>query len=417
MVKSNFGKYGWYLVILSMCLFYFQTGLTADGQNIYITAFADERGWNASSQFALISVSGYIAICAMIFMGWLMGKKGVRLILSASLFITAGAVIFWGRGQEPYQYFIAVCLIQLFAVVSSHLSISTLLDSFFPKRKGIVLGWATMGLNLSTIAAVPMMAVLFRNFGLQNGLTVIGVVYIGLGILTTTTIRNLPEEIGMGPDNEPLSQKQLDDNLRGFEKYKTKWRMIDFLKEREVWCVGVAGGIQYLCTTGIIVQFVPRVIGFGYEENTAILIYSLSGIVGLPGSYFWGWLDAKAGVRKASIVIMCWYTAAVFLYVISDSLVVLVAGLMMTFFAIGGTSTIAASYMGSVFGRHEFARVYGIVNPMIAALRTTAFPILAFVLARYGNYSPAYTIFLVCAVAGIVVISFARPEPKYDVCE
>jgi sugar phosphate permease len=282
------------------------------------------------------------------------------------------------------------------------------MDSFFPKKKGLALGWASMGINLSAAGAVPLLSLLLSVFGLTKAFTLIGAALLACGVVCVVTIRNAPEELGLSPDNEPLTEDQIEESKRKLDDYRSQWRMVDFLKVRETWCVGIAFGIQYLCAIGILSQFIPRTVSLGYEQSEAILMMSVSALVGLFGSYFWGWLDMKIGIRKASITIMCWYTAATALFVVPYSKPVLILGVAMVCFALGGTASLAASYTGTVFGRHEFGRVFGLVNPITAAVRVSAWALLSFGLSKFGDYTPVYTIFLFCAIGGIALICCAK---------
>jgi sugar phosphate permease len=410
MTKSNFGRYGWYLIVFSGFLYFLSSGLSADGQNVYVSAFAEKNGWDPAVLLGYASVAGYISIAGTVFLGWLIGKKGARFVMSMSLFVSGAAAVYWGYADVPIEYFIALTVILLFTNAFSFISAATLADSFFPRKKGLALGWATIGMNLSSVAVVPLLALLFAAFGLEAAYTLIGVVMVVLGVVAAATVRNAPEELGLRPDNEEMTDEQFEYSKRALEEYDSPWRMKDFLKVRETWLIGAVFGIQFLCATGILSQFVPRTVSLGVGQDRAITMFSLAATGGIFGSYFWGWLDMKIGIKKASIAIMLWYTAATFFFVLPPSIPLIVAGAAMLGFSLGGTASLSSSFTGTVFGRYEFGRVIGLVNPVMSALRMSAFALLSLSLNMFGDYAPVYKLFFCFAVAGIVLMLFIRPD-------
>ena len=60
--KSNFGKWGWSMIVYSGLLYYFAAGMTTDGLNIFPEAFGNFRGWNPGAIAAWASIGALTAI-------------------------------------------------------------------------------------------------------------------------------------------------------------------------------------------------------------------------------------------------------------------------------------------------------------------------------------------------------------------
>ena len=50
LTNSNFGKWGWSMIIYSVLLYYFWAGLAVDGLNVYPSAFAAMHGWDYNTR-------------------------------------------------------------------------------------------------------------------------------------------------------------------------------------------------------------------------------------------------------------------------------------------------------------------------------------------------------------------------------
>ena len=72
----------------------------------------------------------------------------------------------------------------------------TLTASWWPTKKGIVLGFTTMGIVAMNFLYVPMMPKLLGKLGLGGGMTVIAVILIIVAIITAICVKNNPEEAG-----------------------------------------------------------------------------------------------------------------------------------------------------------------------------------------------------------------------------
>ena len=77
----------------------------------------------------------------------------------------------------------------------------TLVAQWFPKKKGIVMGYTTMGHNLASAFYVPLITLLVASFGIEIGVIPLSLAAIAIGVLGLILIRNTPAERNMYPDN------------------------------------------------------------------------------------------------------------------------------------------------------------------------------------------------------------------------
>lgn len=409
--KSNFGATGWYLIIYTAILFYLNTGITTDGLNVTVAKFGEVNGWDQAQLLNYATIGGYVSIAAAPFISAWMSKVGNRLAMTILLGISAVATAWWGMTTTPIQYMIACAIVCACANGYSHLCSTSLANSWFPKKKGLFLGWSTMGLQLSTVAFVAMMSFLMTHCGLSGAYIVLAVVQLIMAALAFFTIKDTPLEAGKYPDNIPMTQEELAAYKREEESYVSTLTLKEVLLSREVWLIGLSFGFLYMASVGLLSQWVPRLIGLGYEQSTAILMLSIASAIGLFGSYAWGWLDVKIGPKKASVGIMIDYAVALILVILPHNPVLLYIAMFLIGMGIGGVANLVGSLVGTIWGR-DFNKVFGIVNTIEGVVRVAAFSVLAFGLTHLGGYSGAYCIFLGLVIAGVVMMCFVRENAR-----
>lgn len=148
---------------------------------------------------------------------------------------------------------------------------------------------------------------------------------------------------------------------------------------------------------------------------SAMFVMSVASLIGVGGSYLYGWIDVKFGVKKSSVIIMLDFIVAMFLMVLPFNLITMWISMVLVGAGLGGVANLSASFAASVFGPSGFATAFSVINPLMGIIRVTAMSVLAFGLTYFGGYSGAYAIFLgLCVVALILtVLSSDKPlEPK-----
>ncbi|MBZ8144054.1 MFS transporter, partial [Rubrivivax gelatinosus] len=176
----------------------------------------------------------------------MINRKGARLVAVGGLVCLGATMIWFGRVTTPMEYAIGLTLINFLATGTCFNVPGTLLTTWFPRKKGLALGWATMGMSLCTATLVPLMVMLFSRFGVQDTYAVVGGVLIVFGIVSFFWVRNTPEELGCSPDNEQLSKEAMAENLREFNEHKSPFTLPVLLRDRDMWLISVGYGVLWL---------------------------------------------------------------------------------------------------------------------------------------------------------------------------
>lgn len=403
MNNNNFGKKGWSLIGLCGVMLYFTTATTVDGLNVTVTALANLRGFDVAFLLSMSTISGLVSVVGMFVFGLICDKIGSRITTVISLVLGGLCYIWYGHATSILQYGIALCGVSIFTNAFAWIAGGAYLSSWFPRKKGLALGFATMGNNLASATIVILLTTLSAKLGgIQWAITFIGVAMI-LTAIWAFFIPSHPEEAGATPDNMPIdSNNQINKGIDR-KNYESTWVYKDILRTKEFWLIGLSLGIYMLVTVGVMSQLVPRMIGLGFSESKAIATMSICALIGVVGSYVWGYLDIKFSTKIATAIYGVWYVIAL-IFNLMSSMAFLYISIFMIGVAIGGSANWPISLTSTVFGSKNFAKTYSLINPLISIIRMLSFTVLAISLALFDSYTNAYIFFIVLLIVSIVMV-------------
>ena len=397
LTDNRFGGWGWSMIFYTMILYFFYAAITTDGMNLIPSAFAEAHGWDANTLLSVATPAGLVGLVGGFVFGRLVIKTKPKNMSAVTLIITGVLYALLGMVPSVALYTIDLMLICFFASGFGTAACPAFIANWFPRKKGIALGWATMGAPISSSAFVAGFAVLLATKGIRTAFVIFGVLAVIVGIITFFWAKNEPADVNCLPDNMELDEELLLDN----EKYSIK----NILKNKNTWLIVFGYGFLWMVLVGIISQFVPRMMSVGYTNAEALTFMSITSIIAIPGSYLWGWLDSKFGTKSISIVFAFSYVAALVLLITSFNIVCVWLGCIFAGLGIGGLLNLLASMIISVFGRDGFMSANSIIYPLANVVRTLAFILMAMLLkVSGGSFTLPYIVFIVIDIIGAGLI-------------
>ena len=414
LTNSKFGKWGWSIILYAFLLYYFNTGLSADAMNVIPDAYAGTYGLDRNLLLSFATPAGIVGVIGGIICGRICMKTGAKKLAAAALIITGVVFAVFGSCKTPVTFLIALSAINFTVNAFGLIATATLMSNWFPKKKGIALGWATMGAPLCSATFPALLSSLFGSkLGLSGSTVIVGAVIIILGVATFFWVHDYPEEVGAYPDNIPEDREVLSAQLDDLKNYRSPFTVGKLLKDKDMWCIALSFGLMWLVTGGIMSQFVPRMISVGYSQQTALLMLTIAAIIGLIGSYFWGWLDQKIGTKPASCVYAGSYIGALILMVFAQVHIFNYIALVFVGLGIGGLLNLMPSLVAAVYGRYDFMAANGLLSPIAALVQKGAFALTAILLAKSGgDFTLPYTVFIGIDILGIILLLCVTKECK-----
>ena len=402
----SFGKAGWGTIIFCMAMFWFFVGFCTDGNNITAPAVAEHLGIQSGTVLQMNSYGGILGVIFDIAFSQLTKKIGARKVAGITLIISGIAYIVMGNCPNLAVYTIAyTCLIG--SIMSAgYVAGGALVAQWFPKRKGVVMGYTTMGLNIASATWVPMMTLIIAKMGFEKGVIIPGVLVAVLAVIGLVFMRDTPQERGVNPDmvSDEVYKAEYDTDDAEAD---SRWSVGKLLKTPAVWTVAIATGILQCCSTGVMSQLVVRNQELGMSATQAISMMTVIAVVGIFGSWFIGILDDKFGTKKVMVLFCVWYAAAILANVTNTTAGMYIAVVMIGI-SIGGSANFMTSFPSSVFGRHGFETVNSVIFPIQSILTASAFMINGISLNATGSLRWSYLILAVIALINIIFVGLTK---------
>ena len=405
--KSNFGSKGWLMIFVAGLMFYFYSGMCTDGLNTIVTNFANAHGVNEAALLSWTTPASWIGLLGSVACSWFIAKvNSNRRAMLITAVLGGISYMLYGVVTSLVGFTVVTALANFFGMGYCWTCANALMASWFPTKKGLALGWATMGQNLCSATFVILLSLFMSWTSLNGSFYIMGALLVVAGIFSFIVMRDTPEEMGCAPDNGSVSKEELEANRREAEAYKSPWNAKTLLLNKEVWLIGLGFGIYIICNVACISRLIPRLIMAGWAPAKATGAMAVAAILGLLGSYTTGWLDQKIGTKKASIAYGCWYIVTLITCAIpSTNLYLQYFSVFMIGIAIGGIGNLFPSMTATLFGRYDFVRAMGVLNPITNIVRSFAFVIMGAGLSMTGNYYLAYGMVAVLCVIAIVLVA------------
>ncbi|MDR1426325.1 MAG: MFS transporter [Bifidobacteriaceae bacterium] len=411
-ISYSFGTKGAGMIAYSGLLLYFMTGLTVDGLNVIVPGFAAIKGWNADQLLSISTPAGIIALALASLWALVVKRIGAKNATTLGLALAAASTAAFALSVNVWMYAVTETLMVTFINCFAMIGGFTMIANWFPRKKGIVLGFATMGMNIAS-ATIPVLLTVFSRVVTSNpdgdvthALFIFAAILAVVGVFNHGVVKDNPEAAGAFPDNEPEEKGVIEaPSLTGDQAGLTYWQA---LRTPKILALGLVYGLSGMATVGIMSQIIVYLTSNrGFTQAGAISTLSLAAVIGVFGSWAFGVVDQRWGTKLATQCFGVWMALAI-VALITPGQGFLYLAVFMVGMGIGGNGNFAPSMTAQVCGRHDFPSAYAVVLALSGIVRSAAFVVLAAVRSATGSADLAYILFACVSVSATVVVSLIR---------
>ena len=406
--SANFGAKGWFIILISFLCILLDSSLINDSLNVTIPTFAAVKGWNINVLYLFSTVSAWVAVAGAVMWGAVSKKVNIRFAWAASLALSAIAALAWGHAGNTAVYLICLSVASVGGMGFAYIANLNVISNWFPRKKGMAMGFVTIGFPLSASISVPLVSgLLGETANLGKVYTFYAVACLVLCVIVAIFVRDYPEQMGAFPDNNKnYDHAKAEQELKeGLEYMKTSpWTVKKLFHTKKVWMIAYSLGIMELLSLGIMTNFMPRCLQAGYETGEITIMLAVAGIIAIFGSLGCGLLDAKVGPKKAIFITLIIAIIAIVLNLIPTR-ATMYCSLPFLGVMLGGAANYLVSLTNTIWGRYDFPMAYRVLKPMVAALGALGVSIVG-VLGNTFTYAVAYGVLAVLALIAAIVIFF-----------
>lgn len=407
----RFGKNGWGLIVYCAAMFFLYVGMINNGNNVTAPALAAKFGIESSAVLSMNTIAGVVSVIFFVVLGAVNRKIGAR--CTSAICMAAAGLAYIGVGQAPNLITYTVCMSVCSgtAMSAGYIAGGALVAMWYPKKKGIVMGYTTMGHNLAAVLYVPMITFLVSTFGIERGVLVPAAMAILVAVLGFVFIRNTPQERGQNPDGVSDEVYQREYEVQKQDR-DGGWTVGRLLRTREMWLAAVTTGIYQLVSVGVMTQLVIRNMELGFTRAQATALMSFLACIGLVGSWFIGVLDQKCGTKRSMIYFGLIYIAALVCN-ITEWMPLVYVSILLIGVSIGGSANFTTSLPAAIFGRHGFEKVNSVIFPIQGLITAMNFLLSGISMQLTGTLRGVYLFDVAIILVNLVLIAMVD-EHRYN---
>lgn len=298
-------------------------------------------------------------------------------------------------------------------------ALSILVGQWFPTKKGVVMGIATLVFPLGNGVIGAFAAAVFAGGQPhipEAFMPFLIIILVGL-IIGIIMVPDYPEQAGGYRDNDAnmtpeMAKAMMEEEIEN--KKTTVWKLNHTLTTRDFWFLTIPAGFLLMISIGtmtqtnqILGQMGPALEQFGGFAGVMLMIM----IFGLIGSFVLGVLDQKLGTKKSMIIACCIMCLAGVFGIISspENPGMLVAALICLALFMGAASNYTVSLAAQYWRREDFSTVFAAVNPVANLINALGPMAVAIVMIALG-YNHIFTMSLILGVASVIMLLLVNPK-------
>jgi MFS family permease len=408
--KYNFGAKGWGIVTFCFFLFWIGSGTPVLSLNVIVAKYNEIHGWDIARLHNFATAANIIAIAAAALFALWCARRGPKVIIIFGCALGAVSMFMWGRCVSPNQYAIWLSIVTLASSAYCQIGLASLVANWFPNKKGLAMGWITIGACMVALTYIDSQNFMIAHFNFPASFDLYAAAFIVLAVICILFIKNTPEEANAFPDNDRSMTREKVEALRAQgELYKktSPWTVKKLLMTKQVWFIGIAGGVLVMFTIGIMSNFIELCGSGGIPPEKAILLLKITSLIAMPASVVWGVIDQKIGTRKTMIGMFVYFIISVG-FALAPGIATLYIALIMFATVLGGANNLAVSMTAEVFGRYDFNNAWGIIFILNSLVRSFGFMLVGSLPAITGSFTGTFYGLIISSVIGAILIYACR---------
>ncbi len=342
--------------------------------------------------------------------GYLIHWIGPRRYMMAGWVIFGAGFILLSFSQNIYHFYVSFLVITLGQSVAGFLPIVTVLINWFNAWRGRAIAIYQLGGSLGALL-IPAFTWSILYLGWRPTTLAVGIVTIIIGIPLAVVMRSGPEGYGYLPDGKrPESQEASEsDNTAQDVAGPT---VLQSLKDRSFWFLALSHSAGITAWGALQVHQIPALVDIGIDELAAAGILSYTLGVAAIGRVVGGFLGDLLGPRKVTAAAFIFQGVSVTILAFATNMTQVMVFATIFGVAFGARGTLMTVLRAEVFGRENFSRLAGLMDP-ISSVSVFVTPLVAaWMFDTLGSYQLAFLGLAALNASGALLLLGIRVPPS-----
>ena len=401
--------YGWRMVGVSCAIRVLGGGLHAYGFTVFFLPVTQELGLSRAATSLVFSLARAQGAIEGPLAGYCIDRYGPRpVIFVATLLAGIGYMLLAGVHSYTALLIVYMGIISLSYQAGFMDATMVVANSWFIRKRALAMSLTSGSIALGGTLVTPFLAYAVHTWGWRRAAIGAGAAFLIGGLPLSLLLRRSPESMGLLPDGEPLA-KATDPKGSNRAAEEADFSLQQTLRARQFWLLSVATTLRVVCSSCVLIHFVPILVWRGLTEQRAAFFLAFIALLGMPAHLLIGWLGDR--LNKPRLMATCMMIASLSVYLLFSNTAEWQLWLALVLFTVvEGLFPVTWATVGDFFGRSNFAKVRGsmsflymwgsVIGPVIAGA----------VYDRTQSYSPLmWGLISLCWVTAVIYAVLVKP--------
>lgn len=375
----------WRMLVAACLLIAGGQGILSNTQGIFIASVCAEHGFSTAAFSGYVSVSSAAMMVALIFAGKIVKKAPFRPLLIICSILACALFMSFSLYSSLWCWYVVGILYAFAMAIPFYMAGPMLITNWFVKKQGLAMGIMMSMTGIFGAIFSILGGIIIASAGYHTAYIVLGASALVLELAGSLLAVAHPAMKGLkayGADEVELEDaKNAQDADEGGVASGTALKSPAF-----VLCYI---SMFFLIFLACFAQMLPTFgTSLGYDITFSSSLSSFYMIGTLVGSFAFGALNDKLGAKNATILALILLAFSAVGAVLTGKLLIgLIACIIIMGFAGASGGTQPALLPSKLFGKKDYASIYGVVQTSAALSAMVALPVYGAVYDATGSLS------------------------------
>lgn len=391
--------YAWWISLGCFAIQGGALGIVTNCRGVFFGPVCSDLGFGLGDLTLYTTFYGFAVFLSMPLVAKIIDKWNIRILFSCTVTAVALSLFSTAFFNQVYQWYIVGIIQGIGFSVLLALPVPLMINNWFTKRKGLVMGLVTAGAGIVGAIMNPVLASLIETNGWRFGYALIGVVYLVMILpFSLFVFRLTPQEMGLEPYGGPEEAQEKKDGV----PVKTALRMPVF------WCLVLLAAL-----VGSLTAYNQMLPGYGvylgYSGAFGATLISVAMFANISGKLALGAVHDRFGANRAQYAGMVLVVAAFVLLLFGESIVPLMLGAMFTGAPMAVNTVLTPLLTLRHFGNRDYTKILSYTLMASSLCSSLGYTLFGTIIGQNNAYNASlYTALAIALAAGVLSILQSR---------
>lgn len=396
-----------YRIIIAGMLLMLGLGIPINGMGVFTVPVTGALGFTVA-QFSIVSsclsLIGIISIPVL--SKTMMPKIGLRKTAFLGGITGILGFIWMANSTSIWSFYLSASLIGLMLMVSTTMVAVTMINNWFEKKHGTIMGIVVASMGLSNIIVNAVIPTFVENNGFRAGYYLMAVFY-GVAVLGgALLLRDKPEDLGTtayGKGDSIIKERNATMVTNESEESVPAGMTFSEALHSPVFYFASIAFVSFVMVSTFTQQLQVFLVSSGIDIVQVGAMMSMASVAMILSKIIMGTVSDKIGSTTTYVGLAIIFTGSFIIFFLTSSPAILFIALLMYYVCSGTPNVMHQLIALDLFGRKDFTAIWGVLSVAANIGLAIGNPILGLLYDLTGTYQ--LTI-MVCIALMIVSMTF-----------